>query len=422
MKAKKNKMPGHLPSPPLFAKALFSLVAGLVLSVGFPAQAAKIGGLSKAELLSVRPLLERYGTVTLSETDAKGQPRAMTSAIRVAASRELIFKALENPENFYYISTLFKENNVLQSHDNSRAWSWASRHKLFSFTGVNTMALYPPRRVDVHVTKSNIGSGDFRLQMYADGEKHTILVVSGLLDVDSSEWLIRFLVGRSPVMRQAMNVAIGIVMIKGIKTMAERMAAGKPLDPHRTKGKRGAAPTKPLSKADIGALRPVLQRGMVVLTRSVPGGRMDQVTALKKLKAKKGKVLAAVASPQLYPKMLSAISELEIHERDKQKVEFSWNFGLSVFGLGSRNLMTFTPTGVRVQALSGELKDAEWSWQLAEDGADSTILAYHGWADLGRSAPILKTSIKREPYLEHGFMAGSNMVMLSAIRRAVESE
>lgn len=413
-------MSGHICCIPSRPIALFCLAAAL-LSVTCPAEAAQTGGLSKSELSAVRPLLERYGTVTLSETGPNGQPRAMTSAIRIAATREQIFKVLENPENFYYISTLFKENTVLQSHDNSRAWSWASRHKLFSFTGVNTMALYPPRRADVRVTKSNIGAGDFRLQMYADGKKHTVLVVSGILNVDSSEWLIRFLVGRSPVMRQAMNVAIGIVMIKGIKDMAERSASGKALDKHETRGKRRAAATQPLPDGDIKALDPLLQRGMVVVTRSVAGGRLDQVTALQKLKAKQGKVLAAVASPQLYPKMLGAISELEVHERDKQKVEFSWKFGLSVFGLGSRNLMTFTPSGVRVQALSGELKDAEWSWQLAGDGPESTILAYHGWADLGSAADILKISIKREPYLEHGFMAGSNMVMLSAVRRAVES-
>ncbi len=105
----------------------------------------------------------------------------MTLAVRVKAPREIAFKTIEDPKNYYYLSTLLKENNIIQEHENAVAWSWASRHKLFSFTGINTIALFPPRRADVAFTKSNIGSGSFTFNFYEDGKDHTIVVLSGIL-------------------------------------------------------------------------------------------------------------------------------------------------------------------------------------------------------------------------------------------------
>ena len=141
----------------------------------------------------------------------------------------------------------------------AKAWSWASRHKLFSFTGINTIALFPPRRADVAFTKSNIGSGSFTFNFYEDGKNHTIVVLSGILDVESSEWLIRFLVGGNPAMREAMNVAIGTLIIKGMKSLAEKMARGKKLAKHRTRGKAGGT-MRIVSSSELKRLAPLLVR------------------------------------------------------------------------------------------------------------------------------------------------------------------
>lgn len=402
-----------------------SLAASLLLFASLAmapwARAAELAGpgLSEAELKAIAPLLDRYDTVALLETKADGNLRDMTLAIRVNAPRATVFSVFANPEDFYYISTLFKENKVQDSHDNTKAWTWASRHQLFSFTGMNTIALYPPRRADVVITQSNIGSGGFRLFFFEESKDSTLLVISGLLDVNSSEWLVRFLVGTSPSMRQAMNAAIGLVMIKGIKSLAEQNAAGKPLSKHKVRGSRNGE-LKALSEADMKSITPLLERGSVVLVRSVKGGKLDQATVVEKVKAPHGKVLAAVATPEFYPKMIRAIDEVVIHERTPGKVDFSWKIGLSVLSLQSRNTLEFKGDGVVVNAAGGELDGALWRWQLKDLGDGTTLLAYHGWADMDKTGAILGKSCKREPYLEHGFMAGSNMVMMNAIRRVVE--
>ncbi len=59
---------------------------------------------------------------------------------------------------------------------------------------------------------------------------------------------------------------------------------------------------------------------------------------------------------------------------------------------------------------------------MAKQGKKSCIVAYHGWIDLRKAGNILEKSVKVEPYLEHGLIAGSNMVMMTAMRKVVENK
>jgi hypothetical protein len=394
-----------------------SLLAAFVPA---PAAAAKApGGLSAEELKAITPLLRRHDDVGVTETAANGEPASMTLAIRVKAPRAVAFSVLEDPTNFYYLSTLFKENEIVEQHDNSKAWTWASRQKLFSVTGMNTIALYPPRRADVRIAKSSVGQGDFTFTFHDDGPDHTIIVLSGLLDVQTSEWFIRYLLGGNPSMRQAMNVAIGLVCIKGIKALAERTAAGKKLDKHRTSGKSGGG-IRLTDQKELKALAPLIARGQVILVDSNGRGKLRQVTAIEDVRAPFGKVLDAVSTPKNYSKAIRAFSDITIQSATPKEIFFSWTLGFSVFSITSKNRMATVDQGVVIEGLEGDLAGCTWRWQIFPTGPDSTIVAYHGFADVRKAAFILDKTVQREPYLEHGLMAGSNMVMLRAMKRAVE--
>ena len=392
----------------------------LALAFVSPAGAASShGGFSKAEVLSVEPLFKSYDLIGLAEVDSRGKPTSMTLAVEINAPREVIFEIFKDPKNYYYLSTLFKENRLLESHDNTLAYSWASRHKFFSFTGENVVSLFPPRRIDIKIAKSTIGNGNFHFNLYKRGKNKTLLVFHGHLNVTSSDWLIRFLVGNSPSMEQAFNLAIGVVVVKGTKSLAERMFRGKKTTKHRTRGKREGGLVS-LSGNDVKRIKPLLRRGTVILSSSVRGGKLKQVVTIEELDVPRIALLKAIASPNLYPKMVGSISKVVVHNKKAAQTEFSWNLGFSVFGLKSRNRLTISPKGVDIVGLDGDLKGAQWRWQLVPSANNKTIVAYHGWADVKGTAEVMAKTVKREPYLEHGIMAGSNMVMLRAIRRSVE--
>jgi carbon monoxide dehydrogenase subunit G len=404
------------------SRALVALIAVFAAATVAPEDAAAAkapGGLSDAELKAISPLFKRHDVIGVAESLPNGEPASMTLAVRVKASRAVAFSALEDPSNFYYLSTLFKENEVVQEHDNSKAWTWASRHKLFSFTGTNTIELFPPRRADVRIAKSSVGRGEFTFTFHEDGPDYTIIVLSGILDVQSSEWLIRYLLGGNPSMRQAMNVAIGLVCIKGVKALAERIAAGKAPDKHRTGGKAGGT-LKLTPIKELTALAPLIARGQVIVVDSNSRGRMRQVTTIENVNAPAKAVLDAISTPNNYQKAIRAITDVTVHSATPTEIIFSWTLGFSVFGITSRNRMATVDQGVVIEGLDGDLAGATWRWQVVPVSANSTVVAYHGFADVKKAAYILEKTVQREPYLEHGLMAGSNMVMLRAMKRAVE--
>ena len=411
------------PSPkaraPMPAIAIVAMLAALLGAAATASAAKAPGGLSAAELKAITPLLSKHDVIALAESSPTGEPVSMTMALRVKAPRDVVFGVLKDPTSFYYLSTLFKENEIVEQHDNAKAWTWASRQKLFSVTGMNTIALYPPRRADVRIAKSTLGQGDFTFEFHEDGPDRTIVVLSGILDVQTSEWLIRLLLGGNPSMRQAMNVAIGLVCIKGVKALAERVAAGKPVDKHRTGGRSGGE-LRITTPQELKALAPLIARGQVVIVDSNGGGRMRQVTAIEDVRAPFAKVVDAVSAPKNFQKMIRAISDVTVESATPQEILFSWTLGFSVFSITSRNRMTSAGDGVLLEGLDGDLAGAKWRWQIVPVAPDDTIVAYHGFANVGKAAVILDKTVRREPYLEHGLMAGSNMVMLRAMKRAVE--
>ncbi len=395
----------------------------LIFAVSLSASAKHAeGGFSAEELKIVAELLNRNGVVGLTESLPNGAPKAMTLAVRIDAPRQTVFDIFKDPLKFNYLSSLFEEAKVLDGNESSKAYSWASRHQLFSVVGTNTISLFPPRRIDVSIVNSSIGSGNVTFNLYEDGKNKdkTLCVLSGIVEVESSEWLVRFLVGNSPSMKHAMNAAIGLVVIKGAKAMAEAVYANKPLKHHRTSGTR-KGPIRPLSVKDFELLRPLLNRGTVILTSSVKGGRLDQSTVIEKVHAPFTKFIGAAATPEFYPQMLKAVSDVKVLEKTDQTTVFNWTIGLSIFGLTTKSRFTFVPDGVTWEGLEGDLAGGEWRWQAMTDGDNDCIVAYHGWADILKSTYILEKSMRREPYLEHGFLVGSDMVMLRSVKRAVEN-
>ncbi|MBN2342110.1 MAG: hypothetical protein JXX29_11095 [Deltaproteobacteria bacterium] len=397
----------------------FILTALCISAVPAVSAAKSPGGFTGDEIKNLLPLLRQHDAMGLTEYDDKGAPKSMTLAIRIAAKRETVFQLFTDPANFYYVSTLFKENTVLDEHQNAMVWSWASRHKILSVTGKNSIALYPPRRADVTIENSSVGNGTFTFQFYNDKDTHTILVISGFLNVDSSEWLIKFLVGNNPSMKQAMNIAIGLVVLKGFKELAERTERKRPQRPHRTFGESGGVPQL-LGTKELTALKPYLLKGQLFICDSHKQGRLKQATVVELVDSSKEAFIEAAAVPRNYEKRIGAISNVKVIKQEELRTEFSWTIGLSIFGLNSVNALQREPNTVMLSAISGDLSGAVWRWQVEALGENRSVVAYHAFADVAEMSPILKSTVKREPYLEHGLVLGSNIVMMKAMKQIAE--
>ncbi len=396
----------------------FVFVLFIISSTGI-SHAAQTKGFSGNDVKTLLPVLKRHDTIGFTEFNKNGSPKAISLATRIHANTDTVFNIFKDPDNFYYISTLFKENKIIDQTDNMILWSWASRHSFFTITGKNSITLYPPRRVDVKVLESSLGAASFTLRFYKDGKDYTILTISGFLNVKSSQWLIRMIIGNSSSMIQAFNIAVGFFVIKGIKTLTENIEKGKSKRKHTTRGKAGGIPSL-LNKSDIANLTPFLKKGQVFLCDSHNGGRLKQATVLERVKSNAGNFTKTVKNPYNYAKKISAINNIKIEpststlQPAKEKM-FSWNMGFAIFQLSSLNRISDINQGVLLESINGDFKGAKWRWQIIPETANTSIIAYHAYADVAAMSPILESTIKREPYLEHGLVMGSNIVMLKAM-------
>lgn len=374
--------------------------------------------LTSADVHALLPILRQHELLALVSQDARGKTPMMTVALRIHAPRNVVFDLFRDPDNFYYISTLFKENTQVATRDNAFAWTWASRHKLFSFTGTNSIALHPPGRADIKVVKSTVGSAAFSLAFLEDGPEHTLFVIAGYLDVQTSEWLIRHLIGNSPSMKRAMNAAIAMVIAMGTRDLAESVHRGRPKAPHRTGGKAGGIP-RLLSAEEMRLLAPFTARGTVLLSDSHAGKRLRQISVIEAMEAPAQTVLQAAAEPHSYARHIRAISGLNVLRETEQYKEFSWELGFSVFKIRSTNRLVRGENDVVLSGIDGDLMGARWRWQVQALSPQRTLVAYHGYADVGATTGIMRTTVRREPYLEHGVMAGSNLIMMNAMKKVV---
>ncbi|MBN2803922.1 MAG: hypothetical protein JXR91_12590 [Deltaproteobacteria bacterium] len=381
---------------------------------------------SGSDVKALIPVLKHHDTVGLTVIDKEGVPESINLATRIRAKRDTVFNIFKDPDNFYYISTLFKENKILDSTDNMILWSWASRHSLFTITGKNSIELYGDRRADVKVIESSIGKASFILRFYEDGPDYTILTISGFLNVQSSQWLIKFIIGNSSSMIQAFNIAVGFFVIKGIKSLAEREEKKLPKRIHITNGRSGGTPQK-LSGGELKLLSPFLNRGQVFLCDSHTGGRLKQATVIERVNSSAEKFIETVKKPENYEKNIGAINNIKIisspENDNKNEILFSWNLGFAVFQLTSNNKLTVPVENlVLLESVDGDLEGSKWLWQIEKESEKSSIVVYHAFADVAKMSAILDSTVKREPYLEHGLVMGSNIVMVKAMKKIAESK
>jgi hypothetical protein len=68
----------------------------------------------------------------------------------------------------------------------------------------------------------------------------------------------------------------------------------------------------------------------------------------------------------------------------------------------------------------GDLKGARYRWELAQKGADRTVVTLRAKQDLSASSLALRALFAQEPLFETGFAAALSMTTLDGVRARAE--
>jgi len=394
------------------------ILAAALWTVSISVAAAVQRGFSSEDAGLLRPLLRR-GVVGLVDYSENGRLKGVRIVSTVKASPETVFSVLADPGKHADLFVDFKEASVKERHGNLIAYNWKWKTKFFYITGLNSMSLYPPRRIDMRIPRSDIGTGTLRWDIIRNGDKGSIVSLSCKWDIESSNWLIKMLVRSSPMMEHALHMGTGTMFLYAIKYASERSARGKPLVRRKIRAKGGPR-LRPFTNREMTAANSLLRdsTGTVVVVERHKNQRLRQVSILERTDAATGSIVKTMSMPEKYPDFVPGVRDVDIKSSRGSTINFGWSVGLPLLTMESSNRLTVEGNQIRLEALKGDLKGSVWQYQFWKTGnKNQTVSAYMGWTNLITRDGMVRSIIKREPYLEHGMNAAASLVFAHQVNK-----
>jgi len=371
---------------------------------------------SRKEINSLIPAMDR-GVISLIESDAKGKLKQITVATTVNAGAGAIFSLISEPEGYGKFLNNFEGIKVRQSHGANKAFKWNWVGSRINLGGEAMLTTYPPRRADIAIVKSDLGKGHFRFDIRQVSKKKSRVTLALFIEVDSSNWIIKLLTKKHPIMRQGMNLANGYMFLTGLKRAAEAREKGLKLKP--IKGKSGGK-QKPLDPAVVKSIEAVSDRGPVGFTVSNQGGRLQSASIVQRVNATAGKISSLIEDPAGYQSFLSLVKDIKVTYSDPVKTQFSWKLGFPISTLSSNCLLIKKKSSYSLSVSEGDLQGSKWYWQIYPRGEKQSLLSMNGWLNIAKSNFLFRAMLEREPLTEHGVNISSAYVFTSGIRGRAE--
>jgi ribosome-associated toxin RatA of RatAB toxin-antitoxin module len=378
------------------------------LLVAAPARAADrpLSFLPAEKLQAMGPLL-RTGEIALIESAKGGRMRQVTVMALVAAPPELTHEVVVSPEKYPEFIRNLTRSKVQRNPDGTIDDEFWIDLTLTHFEGTNR---YRPNRdgsVDVKAIDPN-DDGIFRWEFYRV-PGGTVMVMYGYQDVLHSNDYIRRITDAVPSMEHGLALAAQLAYVRSIKARAEALAkpgSFTPFDAH----------------AKGPGFDFLLQRGRVAVIRSLPDGHLADISILDRLFAPLEKVLAILNAPASYASFIEGVKKSRELQRSDAEVEYQLVSDLSIFSWDSR--FAIRPSGrgaVDVYGVGGDLRGAQYRWDLTPLGPKSTLAVYRARQNVASSSPLLLGILfRKEPLFEHGLNVALGLVQVLGVRGRAE--
>ncbi|MCB9600626.1 MAG: SRPBCC family protein [Sandaracinus sp.] len=141
------------------------------------------------------------------------------------------------------------------------------------------------------------------------------------------------------------------------------------------------APLAGLTRADLEALAPELDRGPVLHAIFRPDNReIPEIAFATRVNAPAARVAEIVASPQHYPEFMPALDEIAVESRQGTQIAYRWKWQIALFTLTGRNTMTVFPGNptrgyrVEVRSTGGDMGRGRISFRITPDGPERCTL------------------------------------------------
>jgi ribosome-associated toxin RatA of RatAB toxin-antitoxin module len=386
---------------------LAALTALALLLFAAPARAADrpLTLLPADKLQAMAPLL-RTGEIALIESVKEGRMKQVTVMSLVAAPPELTHDVVVTPEKYPQFIRNLTRSKVQRNPDGTIDDEFWIDLTLTHFEGTNRYHPNPDGSVDVKAIDPN-DDGIFRWEFYRV-PGGTVMVMYGYQDVLHSNDYIRRITDAVPSMEHGLALAAQLAYVRSVKARAESLA------------KPGSFPL-----LDGHAKGPgfdfLLQRGRVAVIRSLPDGRLADISILDRLFAPLEKVLATLSAPEAYASFIEGVKKSREVSRSDEEVVYHLVSDVSIFSWDSRFSIRRSGRAVDVMGVGGDLRGAQYRWDLTPLGPKSTLAVYRARQNIASSSPLLLGILfRKEPLFEHGLNVALGLVQVLGVRGRAE--
>ena len=144
-----------------------------------------------------------------------------------------------------------------------------------------------------------------------------------------------------------------------------------------------------LSAAERELLAPHLANGPIILTEFQNRQTdLPAVIYMARIHAPAHVVAQVVGEPSEYPNFMSALSSVDVREVSGSMLGFDWTWGVSLFTMSGRNVMTRYPgasdRGYRfgIRTIGGELGIGRVMWRVYPEGHAKSLVVFSSRLDM----------------------------------------
>lgn len=354
--------------------------------------------LPRDQLERLPPLLS-HGDLALVESNEDGSMKQVTLILLVRAKPETLYQILSHPlEYAKFVPNVSRSR--WEPRENGGVYSWRLELPVSSFENAHVYEL-EPEVVRVHaLAEKDDATYRWELLPVPSG---TVLVQYGYTDVKGSNALVRSFVKRMPVTEHGLALAAQLMLAAAVKREAERRTPAGAVEPV---DKSAASP-------GFGFL---LARGQVAVMRSLPDGRLGDISLIDRVYAPVEKVRAAIADMASWSRWVPGVKESQRRSDGAVRVDFA----IPLVTWSTAWALRAEPRAVDGLGVEGDLRGARFRWDLTPRGPKETLVVYRVSQRLGQSSTLFRALIERDLTLEHGLNVAFSLVYLRAVRGHAE--
>jgi ribosome-associated toxin RatA of RatAB toxin-antitoxin module len=177
----------------------------------------------------------------------------------------------------------------------------------------------------------------------------------------------------------------------------------------------------PVDPAEIALLRPLIDRGAVIVPRRVDQNAASRCTIYVRVRAPLATVHRVIATPEEYPRFVPGVAGVEVLGRRGPRAAFRFHATAALFDVtADATLHAVGDRRIDITIPASVVGPSGSRWELFPDGADATLVALTMWTDPSQAMPLIRQYVGTSGYASSSANITVETVLALGVKRRAE--